>query len=229
MFVGLSFAVFLRKFTSKTLINYFIMKKIVQMFAIAGCILFAATNTLKATTHDVEVEDFEFNPSTFIANVGDTVHWYWEEGFHTTTSFIIPPGAPTWDQPLSSGSQTFDYVITVPGSYDYICSPHASMGMTGHFTVLGATSLQENTSPSLAIIKNYVRGGQLHFDYFTPTNTQVTIELFDIVGHQVHGENALSQVGNHSHQIEVAYLPKGIYILSLFAQDARITKRIIIE
>src|SRR5688572_29011547 len=206
------------------------MKKVIQMIAITGCILIAGSNYSRATIHNVEAEDFEFNPTTFIANVGDTVHWFWDEGFHTTTSFLIPTGAQSWDQPLSSASPTFDYIITVPGSYDYICSPHASMGMTGHFTVLGSTSIQENAAPSLSIIKNYVNDNQLHFDYSMPSNASIYIELFDVLGHQVYMEKISNQsAGIHSHRIGVAGLPKGIYILSLFAQNSRLTHRLVIE
>ena len=89
------------------------MKKNILMIAIFGCIFLAGTTNSQATTHNVEVEDFEFNPSTFIANVGDTVHWFWHDGFHTTTSTLIPATALTWDQSISNNSPSFPLSITL--------------------------------------------------------------------------------------------------------------------
>jgi len=91
-----------------------------------------------AVTHTVLVGNFYFNPST-ISNVqiGDIIHWQWVEGSHTTTSTTIPAGAAPWDSPMNSGSQVFDYTVTVAGVYNYKCTPHASIQF-GSFTVSGA-------------------------------------------------------------------------------------------
>lgn len=82
----------------------------------------------------VSVADFSFTPANFTAAVGDVVRFTWVSGFHTTTATVsdVPPGAAPWDRMINSGSPTFDYTITQPGTYDYICSFHP--GMTGSFT-----------------------------------------------------------------------------------------------
>lgn len=94
-------------------------------------------NLSYATRYTVQVSNFSFNPSS-ISNVhpGDTIHWVWVSGSHTTTSSSIPAGAATWDEPINSTSTVYDYVPAVAGVYNYVCTPHATMGMVGSFTVV---------------------------------------------------------------------------------------------
>jgi len=87
-----------------------------------------------ATTHEVQVANFQFTPASLNANVGDTIKWVWVSGFHTTTSRTIPGGASAWDETMSSGSTTFSYKITTAGTYNYVCIPHEDGGMIGTIT-----------------------------------------------------------------------------------------------
>ena len=81
--------------------------------------LLCLTLTAFSATHIVEVEDFEFDPAFLTVNVGDTIIWMWDEGFHTTTSTTIPVGATAWDNPITSTSPAFMYIPTVAGTYQY--------------------------------------------------------------------------------------------------------------
>ncbi len=92
------------------------------------------TITSHATTHTVQVGNYYFNPASLNVTVGDTVKWVWVNGSHTTTSGSIPAGAASWDHPINSSNQTYAYPVTVAGSYNYVCTPHAGMGMVGSFT-----------------------------------------------------------------------------------------------
>lgn len=204
-------------------------KQTFTLIALLACLL-TAPDYSRATTINVEVKDFEFDPSTFIANAGDTIHWFWQEGIHTTTSFIIPPGAAAWNQPISSGMPTYDYVVTVSGSYDYICSPHASMGMTGSFTVIGATGIAEAVQPSLNILSGFVKDGALSVIYSTVGNEPVNFSLYDIVGHLAYESKFENKIqGVHTDVVDVASLPNGIYVLYLATSNARSSRKMVIE
>ncbi|MEI8005907.1 MAG: T9SS type A sorting domain-containing protein [Bacteroidota bacterium] len=87
-----------------------------------------------ATTHTVLVGNYYFNPANLNVTVGDTVKWVWVAGSHTTTSGTIPAGAASWDHLINSSNQTYSYAVTVAGVFNYVCTPHASMGMVGSFT-----------------------------------------------------------------------------------------------
>jgi plastocyanin/flagellar assembly factor FliW len=83
------------------------------------------------TNYVVTVQNFSFSPAMVDAVVGDTITWQWVSGTHTTTcnsSFpgtSLPPGAAPWDEPITSASPSYSYVIAVDGEYDYVCTIHA--------------------------------------------------------------------------------------------------------
>jgi len=112
-----------------------------------------------ATRYSIDVKNFEFSPSNLPSvRIGDTIHWEWKNGSHTTTSTAIPAGAATWDNQLDESHLSFDYIPTVVGVYHYKCTPHESMGMVGQFTVQNLTGIGENVQvPKISIYPNPVR------------------------------------------------------------------------
>ncbi|MBS1781413.1 MAG: T9SS type A sorting domain-containing protein [Bacteroidetes bacterium] len=117
------------------------MKRYV-LFAVLVLISFAG----RANKLTIIAKDYEFDPAQATVYLGDTVMFLWATGTHTTTSTTIPDSAIAWDNPLDHGQQTFVYVPAVVGTYNYQCTPHASMGMTGSFTVSPATSVNKVAS-----------------------------------------------------------------------------------
>ncbi len=107
----------------------------------SGLLFFIWGMSANATIHTVEVSNFQFSPAVLNANVGDTVRWTWIAGFHTTTSTSVPSGAASWNNPMTSGNTSFDYQLTVAGSYEYLCQPHASF-MVASINVGGALPLK---------------------------------------------------------------------------------------
>jgi plastocyanin len=103
---------------------------------------FMLTTGAYATKHTVTVQNFVFTPSS-LPNVfvGDTIRWIWVNGSHTTTSTTIPAGAATWNSPISFSAQVYEYKVTIPGTYNYRCTPHFSSGMIGSFTAANPPSL----------------------------------------------------------------------------------------
>jgi plastocyanin len=105
-------------------------------------LMFAAIPGSFAVVHIIHVGNFSFNPSSISnVNTGDTVRWVWDNGSHTTTSTSVPAGASAWDEPLNSSSPEYEYYPVVAGNYNYKCTPHAAMGMTGSFTVVAVVPL----------------------------------------------------------------------------------------
>lgn len=115
------------------------MKTITKfIFAITLVVGMVPHTPLYAVVHMIQVGNFFFNPSSLNVNVGDIIEWDWSAGSHTTTSATIPGGAASWDQPISSSNPTFQYTVTVAGTYDYVCTPHVAMGMVASFTATAA-------------------------------------------------------------------------------------------
>ncbi len=95
-----------------------------------GLLFFSSSSF--CTNHMVEVANFSFSPSVINAAVGDTITWNWVSGTHTTTcdgtsGTSLPPGAATWNEPITSSATTYSYVIEIDGEYNFVCLFHPSM------------------------------------------------------------------------------------------------------
>ena len=88
-------------------------------------IIFFLLTSIAATTgyckiHLVGVDNCSFNPSSLKIEIGDTIRWYYDANTHRrTSSYVIPPGANSWDVELTQSNLTFDYVVNVAGDYYY--------------------------------------------------------------------------------------------------------------
>ncbi|MBS1494577.1 MAG: T9SS type A sorting domain-containing protein [Bacteroidetes bacterium] len=109
------------------------MRKSFTIFSIFAAIItfvFIPVNT-NATTYTITVNSNFFSPASQNVLVGDTVHFQWVSGSHTTTcdpgtlpGTSYPAGFFGWDANMNSGSTDYYVLITQPGTYVYGCQPH---------------------------------------------------------------------------------------------------------
>jgi plastocyanin len=96
-------------------------------------------NSLAATTHDVTISGFTFNPANLTVQAGDSVKWTHQVDFaaHTSTSGT-PPGTPDglWDSGLLVAGQSFTRQFDDAGTFPYYCEPHFT-SMIGSILVQG--------------------------------------------------------------------------------------------
>lgn len=155
----------------------------------------------KATIHVVNVANFSFSPAA-IDNVvvGDTVRWVWLGGNHTTTDTavgsdnVLPAGAAKWNSPINSANTSFDYKVTVAGTYNYICIPHAAFGMVGSFTASTAlpvilSSFQVGGINSNASL-NWKTASEQNTDYFSVRRSSNGSEYTEIARIPAAGNSA---------------------------------------
>jgi plastocyanin len=77
---------------------------------------------------DVAIKNFAFSPMSIKISEGDTVKWTNIDSVdHTVDGSIFKSGA------ISKG-QSYEFLFTEPGIYNYKCSPHPYM--TGTVTVV---------------------------------------------------------------------------------------------
>lgn len=118
-----------------------IMKKFFLCLISNLSLILLIVSNLSAAKHIIEVKDFEFSPAELNnVAIGDTIRWEWVSGFHTTTSGSIPEGAVPWDEPITQTITSFEYVVEIPGTYHYVCTPHVPH-MVGSFIVLPDANL----------------------------------------------------------------------------------------
>ena len=91
-------------------------------------------------------DGLRFKPTRVVVHAGDTVEWQNKSSLtHTVTAdarraaegkeVILPPGAEPFDSGEISAGGTYRHTFTVPGTYKYICVPHADLGMVGEVSV----------------------------------------------------------------------------------------------
>src|SRR3712207_9318172 len=88
------------------------------------------------------MEDNFFDPANITVEPGTTVTWVQGgNNPHATTSY-----AGLWDSGMTEGGSggTFSFTFEEPGTYDYFCVPHESLGMIG--TVTGSTDTATATA-----------------------------------------------------------------------------------
>lgn len=150
------------------------MKKILFLF-VCFALFF---NKTKANIHIVQVANFQFSPASVTdVIVGDTMRWIWVSGSHTTTddpstqaATSLPVGAPIWTSAINATSTTFDYVVTVAGTYNYLCIPHKA-NMKASFTTSNAlpiklASFTVGSTNGKAVI-NWKTAMEQNIDYFS--------------------------------------------------------------
>lgn len=102
-----------------------------------GAVSLAAAGTARGDeTPTVRMKNDYFDPIGLFVEPGTTVRFAIAEGSHSATAYEsrVPDGATAFDTGvISSGSVsvTFD----TPGTYDYYCLPHESLGMVGRIVV----------------------------------------------------------------------------------------------
>jgi len=77
-----------------------------------------------------------FDPIGLYVDPGATVRFEIEAGSHSATAYDgrVPTEAAPFDSGVLSDG-TFEYTFDVPGTYDYYCTPHRSVGMAGRIVV----------------------------------------------------------------------------------------------
>jgi plastocyanin len=83
----------------------------------------------------VNVLNLQFSPKNFSARIGDTIHFVWVAGIHTTSSTSVPAGALAWNVPIDNTHLSFFYPVKVAGNYSYRCNFHFTMGMVATFNI----------------------------------------------------------------------------------------------
>lgn len=111
-----------------------------QFLGIVGASTVASTGFAQSAnaqeTPIVEMGNNYFDPIGLRVDPGTTVQFELTAGAHSATAYAdrIPEGASAFDSgTISDGS--FEYTFETPGTYDYYCIPHKSIGMVGRIVV----------------------------------------------------------------------------------------------
>ena len=104
------------------------------------------------SSHIINAGMMYYYPSVLTINVGDTVHWINDGGFHNVNFDVSSISGLSFNNPESfisdptSDTEMYTHVFTIPGNYEYDCSVygHAVSGMTGTIIVNNISGIAEN-------------------------------------------------------------------------------------
>jgi plastocyanin len=116
------------------------MRRLLQLatLSLVALLVFAPSAWAQGQEVTVRMEDNFFDPANITVEPGTTVTWVQSgNNPHTTTSYD-----GLWDSGMMEGGsgETFSFTFEEPGTFDYFCIPHESLGMIGTVTVTGSTA-----------------------------------------------------------------------------------------
>ena len=94
------------------------------------------TDIFGPMSHNITAAPVQFTPAIQTITVGDTVIWTNIEGFHNVngTQETYPLNPESFGNEVGAG-WVYKYVFNTPGTYNYQCDPHVSLGMVGKIIV----------------------------------------------------------------------------------------------
>ena len=118
----------------------------------------------------VNAGNFYYTPQTLTINLGDTVYWLNDGGFHDVNGNNNSQTGLSFNNPVSfsippvSGPATIgSYVFNVAGTYEYDCSigSHAANGMVGTIIVNSSSNIEDLNVSNKILSKTYNLFGKI--------------------------------------------------------------------
>ncbi len=154
----------------------------------------------------IATQGFSFNPSVLTVTAGTSISLN-IGGAHTMTEVdetTWNANGNTWNGGFNFDGGTHTLTLDLPGTYYYVCVPHASAGMKGRIIVEASTGVaQAIPTPTFALYPN-------------PTSSELVISTtaaseLSIVLLDAQGREALRSPLSGNDRISVSHLGEGNY------------------
>lgn len=188
-----------------------------KYFTLILVVLFFFIGKISAVTDTIINSGYTFVPSELTINVGDEVDF-----ILASTHDAVEVSLATWTAngntsnggfsvPFGGGKVTFN----TPGTYYYVCQPHASLGMKGIIVVVGPLEIvNAKTEGDAMNVYPDPASGYINIDFNVTENNKIKIDLIDMTGRVV--DNLLydnySQ-GNYKKTFSLANYANGKYFV----------------
>lgn len=163
----------------------------------------------------IATQGFTFNPSVLTVTAGTAISLN-IGGQHTMTEVdeaTWNANGTTWNGGFNFDGGTHTLTLDLPGTYYYVCVPHASMGMKGRIIVESNTGVQGPIGP--APVKAYPNPASTELNITVSAPAQA--ELFDATGRLV-----LQRTLNGRDRLPITEVPQGTYLVRLLDLEGRL-------
>ena len=211
------------------------MKKTITTISLFFTLLYITSQT----THTINAGSYYYNPSSLTIDLGDSVVWINDGGFHDVNGNINSITGQSFNNPVAFdspptntvGAIIFSYKFTVVGTYNYDCSigSHAANGMVGTVIVQdNSTGLNESLNSIASLTHNQISNTiniNLTKDVINPH-----LELYNIEGKLIQNNRIETRNGDNNYEIPVSTsLKKGIYIVIISYNQQKVSKKLIVN
>jgi plastocyanin len=206
------------------------MKKFYALFI---TVLTLFVGTIYGTTHTIVNVGTTFSPDSITINAGDQIT-FTLGSIHN----VVEVNKSVWDANGNTSNGGFSLgfgggtlTFNTPGTFYYVCAPHASLGMKGKIIVLAATGIPVTKTENDIILKAYPNPATsfLNVDFFVPQNSRIKLDLIDMTGRVVGNLLSTDYVqGNYKITLSLANYSAGRYFVRYTYGEAFSVKPIII-
>jgi plastocyanin len=211
------------------------MKNFTLLFFISSLLLMQF-EVCSATTWGISNVGTTFSPSTLTIQVGDVVNFTLSQD-HNAVEVSQATYNAGGNTPLDGSNFKINYgggshTFTAAGTYYFVCTPHASVGMKGIITVQMATGINAPTDqPDFRLFPNpAAKFTSFTIDYMLESKAKVNIGLVNVSGKTVTTFlSALRDAGSHEESYPIEAIEPGTYMVRVQYGNKSFTKKLIIE
>ena len=190
------------------------------------------SNFLVSQDYIVEAGNMYYSPQSLEIEVGETVQWYNENGYHDV---VITSGPEILSLPPVSGPNIIgSLTFTTPGTYEYICSigSHANMGMIGTIVVNEPLEVNYINIPSKNNLQNIYPNPfnpLTNINYTLIEKSNIKLSIYNSLGSKVVTlKEGNVEAGNYYVSWDASKYPSGVYFLKLHVNNSVEVKKMIL-
>lgn len=195
--------------------------------------LSAVVLTVIAAKHTIVNSGFSFSPTELSINIGDEVTFSLESAHN-----VVEVNKTNWEANANTSNGGFSLgfgggtiKFDSPGTYYYVCQPHASMGMKGKIIVSSTSSLQSSSlSQSTMSVSPNPATDQFKVSLTVPGSQWVHIYMTDILGTRTKQLVPLQKVvDTYTNSFETSGIRKGAYMIVAEIGNKQTIKKLVIK
>ena len=198
--------------------NYIIFDlkiKVMNNFSLLSLIILVSVKCLGQTTHTINSGSYYYSPTNLTIDVGDSVVWINDGGFHDVNGDINSITSQPYENPVTFASEAtnefmgviFSFKFNVPGIYNYDCSigQHATNGMIGQVIVEESLNGINETIAKEIYIYPIPVNDVINIHGIESLKNIKSLDIFSLEG------NKIATFENSSYSYDVSSLSDGVY------------------